>query len=241
MSEKELKMSELERQNRDNSRLIELAKQNAGISEAKVLNYQKRIEQLKKQHELELSKLQAQLDRAVENAKLHHDTIDSLIQKRENLHTEWKSTMHLGEVQCQYCHLYFKNNEVLARHQNVCAAKPEIKIVADQENDITQKKDDLLARREALEEELKKLEVPEPKFPVPFKKQAEEQKEIAEKLREHADELNGLSKSIMNLIENHKDWISEYSIEEGGKAIWQGRITKGFQTWCEAKGYELEL
>ena len=42
-----------------------------------------------------------------------------------------------------------------------------------------------------------------------------------------------------DLFDNHQDWIKEYAMEEGGKAIWQGKITKGFLTWSAFKGYKL--
>lgn len=41
------------------------------------------------------------------------------------------------------------------------------------------------------------------------------------------------------ILAAHSDWIQEYADEEGGKAIWQGKITKGFKAWCQEKGYKL--
>lgn len=41
------------------------------------------------------------------------------------------------------------------------------------------------------------------------------------------------------LLTTHQDWILQYTNEEGGKAIWQGRITNGFKAWCETKGYKI--
>lgn len=239
MNEKDLKVLSAKKAMEENNVAITRAQEAAQTSEAYVINYQKQIEHLKKNHQLRLNDLQKQLNRVINNAKIHHDTIDNLIQKREELYQVFHETLHLGQVQCKYCSLYFKNEESLARHEKACTARPEIKIAATHEADISQKKEELLARKAALEKELNEIKEPEKKEEIPVEVLVEEKKQIAQELRKVANEMNGEARQVELVTTNCQDWIDQYAIEEGGKAIWQGRITNGFRTWCEAKGFEL--
>ena len=96
--------------------------------------------------------------------------------------------------------------------------------------------------REELEkrlEELKKQEAPISKPIIqptnekepPIKEIIEEKRDIANQMREVADDMNGETDEIERLQKEHPEWIQDYAIAEGGKAIWQGRITNGFRQW----------
>ncbi len=74
---------------------------------------------------------------------------------------------------------------------------------------------------------------------VSFEVILEEKAEIAEEMRRIADEMNGETKELQWLTAKRPDWIEQFELEEGGKAVWQGRITNGFKQWCEAKGYKI--
>ena len=65
----------------------------------------------------------------------------------------------------------------------------------------------------------------------------EEKKDIANDMRKVADLMNGETKELQWLTAKRPDWIQQFELEEGGKAVWQGRITNGFKAWCEDKGY----
>lgn len=52
-----------------------------------------------------------------------------------------------------------------------------------------------------------------------------------------ADLMDAETKELQWLTAKRPDWIKQFELEEGGKAVWQGRITNGFKQWCEAKGY----
>ena len=67
----------------------------------------------------------------------------------------------------------------------------------------------------------------------------EEKKEIANEMRKVANLMDGETKELQWLTAKRPDWIKEFELEEGGKAVWQGRITNGFKQWCEAKGYKI--
>lgn len=54
-----------------------------------------------------------------------------------------------------------------------------------------------------------------------------------------ADLTNGETEELQWLTAKRPDWIKQFELEEGGKAVWQGRITNGFKVWCEAKGYKI--
>ena len=47
------------------------------------------------------------------------------------------------------------------------------------------------------------------------------------------------TKEGTELMKVPDSWIMDYFNEEGGKAIWQGRLTNGFKAWCESKGYKI--
>ena len=74
---------------------------------------------------------------------------------------------------------------------------------------------------------------------VPLKVIIAEKEEIADEMRRIADEMNGETKELQWLTAKRPDWIAQFELEEGGKAVWQGRITNGFKQWCEAKGYKI--
>lgn len=65
----------------------------------------------------------------------------------------------------------------------------------------------------------------------------EEKKDIANDMRKVADLMNGETKELQWLTAKRPDWIKQFELEEGGKAVWQGRITNGFKAWCADKGY----
>ena len=66
-------------------------------------------------------------------------------------------------------------------------------------------------------------------------------KEVSRQANEFKTELNGVIKEMEWLLTLHQDWMLEYTEEEGGKAIHAGRIVNGFRSWCENKGYKIEL
>ena len=72
---------------------------------------------------------------------------------------------------------------------------------------------------------------------VPIEVILEEKKDIANEMKKVADAMNGETKELQWLTAKRPDWIQQFELEEGGKAVWQGRITNGFKQWCEAKGY----
>lgn len=58
-------------------------------------------------------------------------------------------------------------------------------------------------------------------------------------LQKDKNEINGVIQEIEWLETRHPEWAMDYANEEGGRAIWQGRITNGFRAWCENKGYKI--
>lgn len=152
MSEKNIKIQEVKIANRENSRLIELAKTNAGMSKANVLNYKKQIKKQKAIHELRLEELNDRLNRAIENTKRHHDTIDELIKNKEGLHDRLKEAIHIGEVQCEWCHKWF-TQQGFSRHKSGCAANPGKKAVKENKKVIDKRLSDLAAEKAALQKE----------------------------------------------------------------------------------------
>ena len=80
-------------------------------------------------------------------------------------------------------------------------------------------------------------------IPIPVEPDMEviigEKKDIANEMRNVAVLMNGEAKELEWLLLFHQDWIKQYQEEEGGKAVWQGRITNGFKVWCEDKSYKI--
>ena len=72
---------------------------------------------------------------------------------------------------------------------------------------------------------------------VPLEVIVAEKEVIADQMREVADLMDAETKELQWLTAKRPDWINQFELEEGGKAVWQGRITNGFKQWCEAKGY----
>ena len=72
---------------------------------------------------------------------------------------------------------------------------------------------------------------------VPIEVILAEKEDIANEMRNVADLMDGETKELQWLTAKRPDWIKQFELEEGGKAVWQGRITNGFKQWCEAKGY----
>ena len=66
-----------------------------------------------------------------------------------------------------------------------------------------------------------------------------EKEDIANEFRNVADLMDGETKELQWLTAKRPDWINQFELEEGGKAVWQGRITNGFKVWCESKGYKI--
>ena len=74
---------------------------------------------------------------------------------------------------------------------------------------------------------------------VPIEIILAEKEDIANEMRNVADLMNGETKELQWLTAKRPDWIKQFELEEGGKAVWQGRITNGFKQWCESKGYKI--
>ena len=72
---------------------------------------------------------------------------------------------------------------------------------------------------------------------VPIDVIVAEKKDMANEFRNVADLMDGETKELQWLTAKRPDWIAQFELEEGGKAVWQGRITNGFKAWCEDKGY----
>jgi hypothetical protein len=157
MNEREIKIQAAKTAARENNRSLERAQEAALTSEAYIINYQKQIERLKKEHKLRVADLQARLDRQIENAKTHHATIDELIINKEAIHEQLKSAIHLGESQCEYCGRYF-TPAGLPRHQASCSAKPDAKIIEKHETELKESKEDLEAKKAELQRQLADLE-----------------------------------------------------------------------------------
>lgn len=74
---------------------------------------------------------------------------------------------------------------------------------------------------------------------IPIEVILAEKEDIANEMRNVANLMDGETKELQWLTAKRPDWIEQYNLEEGGKAVWQGRITNGFKQWCEAKGYKI--
>lgn len=77
----------------------------------------------------------------------------------------------------------------------------------------------------------------EPKDEISIDTIIAEKEDIANEMRKVAEAMNGETKELLWLTAKRPDWIKQFELEEGGKAVWQGRITNGFKQWCEDKGY----
>lgn len=98
----------------------------------------------------------------------------------------------------------------------------------------------LKQKREALEAKLEELQSKVIKEPdTPLDVIIEEKHEVANEMRTVAEAMNGEAKQLQKVIEECEDMIEEYAQVEGGHAVWQGHLTKGFVSWCKEKGYEL--
>lgn len=157
MSERQLKIAEVKAEGRENNRLFRLAQEGEGMSKALIVSYQKQMTQLEKEYDLRMIELNERLQRVVNNAKIHHDIMDKLIEEKEEIHLRLKAAIHLGETQCEYCKKYF-TPQGYSRHKNTCSMKPEIKVVKEHKAEMKETRDDLEARKAALQEELKALE-----------------------------------------------------------------------------------
>ncbi|GAG69820.1 unnamed protein product, partial [marine sediment metagenome] len=115
------------------------------------------IIRLEKEYNLRLAELNERLQRVINNAKIHHDTMDRLIEEKEAIHLRLKEAIHYGEVLCEYCKKYFTPQGIV-RHRTACASKPEIKITKEHKVEMKETREDLEARKAALQEELKNLE-----------------------------------------------------------------------------------
>ena len=97
----------------------------------------------------------------------------------------------------------------------------------------------LKQKREALQQQLEELQSRPIEDPAPIDTLIKEKESIADEMRTVADAMNGEAKQLAKVVEQCQDIIEEYAQVEGGHAIWQGRLTKGFVVWCEEKGYTL--
>jgi hypothetical protein len=224
MSEKNLKIQHVKANIEENNRAIARAQEGAGTAEAYITSCQKQLIRLKEEYDLRKAALEKQLNRVVGNAKYHHDTIDALILKKEELHGDLKKAIHYGEVQCKYCNNYFKDEQSLTRHQSSCSARPDIKAVEEHAKEIETLKEELVT----------------PKAEIPIERLIEEKKNMVKEIQKMRNGWVNETEELEWLIENCKDLIDKYAEEEGARAIWQGRITNGFRAWCEEKGYKLE-
>lgn len=157
MSERQLRIAEVKAEGRENNRLFRLAQEGEGMSKAFIISYQKQMTQLEKEYDLRMIELNERLQRVINNAKIHHDTMDRLIEEKEAIHLRLKEAIHYGEVLCEYCKKYF-TPQGYSRHKNTCSMKPEIKITKEHKVEMKESRDDLEARKAALQEELKALE-----------------------------------------------------------------------------------
>jgi hypothetical protein len=223
MSEKDIKIKEAKFLIAENNKAIARAREAAGTSEAYVTNYTKQIERLEEEFKLRKADLEQRLNRQVNNAKVHHQTIDDLILKKEELHANLKAAIHLGEAQCEWCGYYF-TPDGLARHKASCSARPDIKMVEEHAKEIKELKEELVT----------------PKQEIPIEKLIEEKKIMVEEIQKMRNGWASETEELEWIAQNCQDWIDKYAEEEGARAIWQGRITNGFRAWCEEKGYSLE-
>lgn len=161
----------------------------------------------------------------------------------------------------------YKRKQALKQKRNLKPAEQEI-VEAEQIRESLQGADEIVEIHVKEQEELKKrieqyrveledLKKPKPiepevafdavgneiPIPVPLTPEMEtivgEKHDIANEMRDVAGLMNGEAKELEVLLIRHQEWIEKYKFEEGGNAVWQGRITNGFKQWCEAKGYKI--
>jgi hypothetical protein len=220
MSEKDLKIREAKFKIAENNTAIMRAREGALTSEAYIINYTKQIKRLEEVFKLRKADLEQRLKRQIENAQVHHQTIDNLVLKKEELHSNLKEAIHLGEAQCEFCKHYFTPNG-LARHQASCTARPDIQMLEEHAKEIQELKEELVT----------------PKQEVSIQKLIEEKKDMVQEIQKMRNGWATETEELEWLVNNCQDLINKYAEEEGARAIWQGRITNGFRAWCEEKGY----
>ena len=157
MSEKQIELLRVQKAMAENSRLLKEWNQYAIMSEVKIKTTEKLIEYQERLFKDRINKLKLAIDRAVNNAKLSHDTLDELVKEKEALHLELKKATHFGKVQCEHCKKYFTPQGIV-RHREACASKPEIKIEKEHKEEVSEIKDALEAKKAALQKELERLE-----------------------------------------------------------------------------------
>ena len=157
MSEKQLKIKEVEARVKENDRLILMAQQTAGISQSFILNYTKRIEQIKIEHKKRIGWFERQLKRVIKKYEDANKEVDRLIEEKETIHTELKAAIHLGEILCEYCKRYF-TPQGFGRHKNSCSMKPAVKTVKNHEKSIVDDKIEAEKRKAEIQEELAKID-----------------------------------------------------------------------------------
>lgn len=157
MSEKNIKLREVERAISKNVEETKTWNLNAIYCEVNIKSYEKQILKLEKLHKDRINKLKLQIDRDIKNAKISHNNLDELLKEKEDLHIKYKAAIHMGEVQCEFCHKYY-TPQGLSRHKASCSMKPEVKTIKKHEEEIKDNKAALMAKKAALKKELANLE-----------------------------------------------------------------------------------
>jgi DNA repair exonuclease SbcCD ATPase subunit len=160
----------------------------------------------------------------------------------------------VGHERCQYCFQWFNKNG-LASHEKHCGMNPDViekkpekaaeKIEAmidelpAEEDTKTARIKELKEQRAFYEAKLAELRAKTKHEEPPIEEIVKDKQDIANQMRQVADDMNGETERLKTIHECCQDWIDEYAQTEGAHAIWQGRVTKGFEDWCDNKGYEL--
>lgn len=156
MSKSDKIYARVNRELKENKIQMDSWNHNAIMSELRIKQQQKLIDNLERLHRDKINKLKLQIERAVKNAKVSRKKLDELIVEKEALHKEFKVAANIGRVQCKYCKKYFTSNGLL-RHQPVCGAKPINKVVITMNKEIKKDKKEAEAHKLALLKELAEL------------------------------------------------------------------------------------
>jgi len=157
MNKQAIELDRVQKALRKNTSKLKTASQNAVIAKVSIENYESQIEYQTRLYNDIIYRLKLQIERAVDNAKLLHNSLDELIKEKEALHLELRAASNFGKKQCEYCRKYF-SQQGIKRHSESCASKPEIKIEKKHKEEVTEIKEDLAARKAALKKELDDLE-----------------------------------------------------------------------------------
>ena len=202
-----------------------------------ITDMEKRIPDLEKKLKQGYTTIDLRTGKSYKSFKARH--IEHLQEK-----SEWaKNNQKLLEKKYQERQALKKKKRLTPEQQEIKEAeeireslqgKDEIKQVYEKQMESLQKKADTYEQQ--LEELIeltakKKAPISKPKITSPNELDLSEETEGTDFVKIDSNELK-------LLLENHQDWIEAYGIEEGGLAVWQGRITNGFRQWLESKGYK---